>query len=329
LEEEPDDFVEVPPEPLPEGIYGMAIATLIRDTAHLSDPTKGKCSSCIKGGRLSMSMILIGISLALQLFLVVCTKTLITPPGVKAIRTLYGEYERTMYDGHVIMSKNNYSRGIDGFFNASNFDKLPQEDQDLACRIPLSQPLFLFVILMIWTMTVFKHMRNTVNLLLRMLCVPTVGSCSEAVEEADGVHTIVGLTCCQKIGATLINGAVLCMNGFLLWLGGRWLVSTTGFSDLLLNAIALEFILDLPELVYSVMVPKRTQIETQNTLIPHLYKQESAGICSLFGMYLLGVLGVFLVLMYMYHLQMVLPDYKFDVAGVCVTYLAKEMTLHR
>jgi len=37
----------------------------------------------------------------------------------------------------------------------------------------------------------------------------------------------------------------LLMSGVLLWLGCRWLLATPNFADLVLNAVALEFILTL------------------------------------------------------------------------------------
>jgi hypothetical protein len=323
------DEIEMPPEPIPDGVYGMALASLIRDSAHFSDEGKSAYIKCIKCSRLCSSCIVVVIAISFQAFLLISTKTLITPTTVKGIRQLYSKYERTMYDGHVVQNKNNHSRGIDGFFNASNFKNLSDDDQNDACRIPLSEPMFLFVVLTIWTLTVFKHIRNNLNLALRLcFAVSNVSSPHAALSENDdGTHEIVGLACFQKVGVAVVQLIVICMNCVLLWIGARWLVATNGFTDLLLNAIALEFILDLPELIYACVVPKRTQMETQNTLVRHLFPREPAHCCSLFGMYLLGLLAIVLVLLYMYLLQQVLPGYKFDVSAVCDAYLEDEMTL--
>lgn len=325
-EGEDSDVIETEPDPLPDGIYGMAMASLIRDTAHLANHEKDVVSHCIKGGRLLTSCAFIFISLFLQGYLIASTKTLITPLEVKKIRTLYGTFEQTMYDGHVTYTRFNHSRGIPGYFNASNFQELSAKDQNLSCRIPLSSPMFLFVILFIWTITCLKHIRNAVNLAVRMCAMPTVWSFSKALLKEGKQTVIVGLTCIQKTFVLLVQLAVFIINCFLLWLGARWLTSTLGFDSLLLNAIALEFILELPSLLYAAMIPKRTQLDTENLMVPHLSKFEPASCCSIFGIYFLGVLALIAVFLYMFLFEQVLPDYRHDVQLVCTEYLKEEMS---
>merc|ERR1740117_1391056 len=59
----------------------------------------------------------------------------------------------------------------------------------------------------------------------------------------------------------------------LLWLGCRWLVATNNFQDLLLNGLALEFILELSTLIYEAMAPTRGRYDLNNTkLLPPLQK---------------------------------------------------------
>merc|ERR1712217_588658 len=50
----------------------------------------------------------------------------------------------------------------------------------------------------------------------------------------------------------------------LWWLGARWLVATTSFQELLLNAVALAFITELDELIYTAMVPEDIQVLIQS-----------------------------------------------------------------
>merc|ERR1719401_2608255 len=50
-----------------------------------------------------------------------------------------------------------------------------------------------------------------------------------------------------------------------LWLlGARWLIATTSFQDLLLNAVALAFITELDELVYQALVPDDIHVLVQS-----------------------------------------------------------------
>merc|ERR1719324_47455 len=62
----------------------------------------------------------------------------------------------------------------------------------------------------------------------------------------------------------LLRCVIACV---LLFLGCRWLLATNRFADLILNAVALEFILLLKETTYLLLVPKRNQLELGTTTI--------------------------------------------------------------
>merc|ERR1740123_1124412 len=106
----------------------------------------------------------------------------------------------------------------------------------------------------------------------------------------------------------------------LIWLGCRWLVATSSFADVLLNAMALEFLLVFKDLFYTAIVPQRDKLETRQMLIP-TRKTEGP---TYFGY--LGSFGWIVVVLswsylYMRHLQRVLPDYKWDIHAVCKAYI--------
>merc|ERR1712099_26415 len=50
----------------------------------------------------------------------------------------------------------------------------------------------------------------------------------------------------------------------LLVSGSLWLVRTTSIADLMLNAVALSYVMQLDELIYSVLVPKKVTMLVQN-----------------------------------------------------------------
>merc|ERR1740130_1451586 len=91
------------------------------------------------------------------------------------------------------------------------------------------------------------------------------------VLEVDGKRkTVVGLTVTVKFFMILfIQLPCLVMNVLLLWIGCRWLVATLGFDELLLNAIALEFVLFLHELLYMAIVPYSMKQALAGTLVPY------------------------------------------------------------
>merc|ERR1711862_456298 len=55
------------------------------------------------------------------------------------------------------------------------------------------------------------------------------------------------------------------ITSYLLWLGCRWLTATNDFADLILNAVALEFIMALKEFIYLALAPVMNMRECENT----------------------------------------------------------------
>merc|ERR1712190_387168 len=98
---------------------------------------------------------------------------------------------------------------------------------------------------------------------LMLIRTDTVDSVKGMLEEQEA-NTVVlrGLTMPFKamLFFTIFLPRIL-IDLVLLWLGCRWLAATASFSDVLLNAIALEFILLLKDLVYNAVVPRRNQWE--------------------------------------------------------------------
>lgn len=159
------------------------------------------------------------------------------------MRSVYDRFEVVMYGdstSHLTTTGNHYHRGIAQYFNASNFNKLSASDRSLVCSIPLSQPLFLLAILLIWTLTCIVELRKTADMIVRLgWTTPTIMCMKEMLvqnedEDDENVLVIVGLT--WQIKAVLLTFAFLprmLVNIVLLWLGTRWIVSTLDFQDMI------------------------------------------------------------------------------------------------
>jgi len=321
--------VNMPVEPLPEGVYGFVMASLIKDSADM------KTHGMIKLFRILSAFVIYLLMFCLQIFLLYETKQLVSPGEVANARETYGNYEKVMYMdaagfSHTTTTDHGYARGIDGFFNISNFAKLSPDQRSAICTVPLSQPTFLFCILWIWTLTVLNQVRIAVNLAVRFMYLPTIGS-DEVFEqevlkptENDGVE-VVALPIWLKaalVGWILIPRILMCF--FLVWLGARWLTATLGFADVLLNALALAFTLELSELIYNAMIPYHSKLLVQRTFVKHLNKQEPENARTMFSMMLVGVVAAVFALLYIFVFQQVLPAYKWDVSEVCQSVLQKE-----
>jgi len=324
---------DLPLEPLSENIYGFIMASLIKDSADMKVHPE-HCLHSLRPLRICGAFLLCLVMFGLQGFFVVEAKALVTPHDVAVTRRVYGTYEAVMYVddsnvSHTWKTSNGYSRGITGYFNISNFAMLSQKDKELVCRVPLSQPQFLFGVLFIWALTVLNHMRMTLNLFLRIVYLPRLETMDGAVRtHADGTDEVVGLTLLMKCTLVLfVQCPRVIMNSILLWLGARWLTATLGFGDLLLNALALEFILNLSYLLYNTMVPYSGKLLVQKTFIPHMHKKEYEHCCNMFGMFSCGFIAVAMCVAYMFWLQAVLPSYKWDVHRACKIFLKQELSV--
>merc|ERR1712136_466113 len=284
----------------------------------------------LRGVRMSVALSIVAFTVGLQAFIIYETKMFVTPPYVQAIRTAYSDFENLTYrddDGtpHLTYSKYGGARGISGHYNHKHFQALSAEEQEQVCKISLSQPWFTSVVLFIWSTAVTLSLRTTFLLMLRLL-LPSATAWNEDMRESvewDGdTLTVKSLPSCVKFAFCwfLFLPKVL-VKIVLLWLGCRFLVSTMSFGDVLRNAVALTFILGIPELMFRVLVPMRGRIETTQTLVRSVFSHERASLLTYFGTFsLLLVVGLWVVL-YMTYIQDVLPEYNWDVHTTCEDYL--------
>jgi len=312
---------------LDEDLYGVSIASLLRDLRKIF---LGHGNFCLRLSRLMVTVSMLTSLVALQFYLVLEMKLKVTPESVRNIREMYDHFEEAMYPNHTILTPNNYSRGEDGFFDAGQFQHLSVEFRDSICAIPLSHPVFFACILLIWTFTVVVDIRRLIFLVILFTHrVATVRSMHDIflhddeekhgrpVRNEDQKVVLSGLTPCVKASLLIfIFLPRLALDMVLLWLGCRWLTSTDNLQDVFLNAVALEFILCLKDLIYLAVIPMRNKVETQELLIP-MDVSERANFKAYLGAFIWLLVACAWVPLYMFFLQGVLPDYKWDVRAIC------------
>jgi len=307
-------------EPLTEDTYGMAIASIVRDTKYLTREG-GSRHACIRYLRIVAAFKLLAINMGLQLFLISCIAKFSAARAVFGIRNAYSDFETHMYAGHVYLTLHNYSRGMgDKYFNTTLFDTLSETTKGKACRIPFAQPYFLFAMLTIWSLLVVGELKQTLQLFSRLvLRTSTSASMAHATQpNSEDGETIVKLTVGLKVFFTLFmvlpRAAIACV---LLWLGCRWLAATTDFQDLVLNSVGLEFVLLLKELLYHTLVPGRVKRDTVRMHVSIAHEATQPSPLAFLGTFLWGWVAVGWVYLYIYKFQAVLPGYRWDVHDVC------------
>jgi len=304
----------------------MGIAAIIKDSywiVHGEGPTAARML------QFASAVALIVFTVSLQGYFIFELGDLVTSVAVTHARKIYEEYEVAMYEpGHLYNNTAGHLRGVGGpkgpYFRPENFDGLPKDFKDEACAIPFSQPGFFAAVLIIWTLTVMNNLKRVTELLYHFCWLtPTVSSVREMLkqDEEDKTTIVKGLTCSIKFALfTCIGIPRILMNTVLLWNGSRYLAATFSFADLLLNAIALEFILLLKDLLWTVVISDRNKREVANMRYfsrEHLGRVSGMNYIETWFWLLLSILYVALY----FYFQQTLPQYNWDVRAVCHDYL--------
>jgi len=184
---------------------------------------------------------------------------------------------------------------------------------------------------MIWTLTCVREYSSLLNAFQSyVIQLPVISSMAQSVKKMGSDEKnleIVGLTWFVKglIGSVIIVRFVIC--SVLLWMGCRWLVATTDFNDLILNSVALVFILDLKDFLYMILVPTRNKHDLENTYLAPVFKVETPTPLFFLGSFAWFLVAVVWVCVYMYFFQHVLPDYKWDIREVCSAWRDRRYSL--
>jgi len=239
-----------------------------------------------------------------------------------------------MYKGHVMDSGYGFALGMGGptgpYYDVKAFESF--SDKGTVCQVPFSQWKYLGIVLYIWTLTIIGELKSAMNQVvwLSRLDSGTLNGAIEPRRESDE-YVVVGLPNYLKfmivimlvIPRTLIT-CVLC------WLGCRWLSATLDFSEVLVNAVALEFIINLNQVLYDKLMSSRNKLEVQ------LIKKElptsefdKATFCGYLGTFSWGIAGLIWVYLYLVKIQMVLPGYNWDVQMACAEWIGERYDFWR
>lgn len=231
-----------------------------------------------------------------------------------------------------------FSQGVldeDGFWSMSGSEKKQ------LCGMALSQHLFVRVILFLWVTTNVAELRDNFA-----KCAGTV-ELPRLPEELDtrlmvrdlsqttggGEFCIVCLNKSGKVGLFLlvfIPKFIIAI--FMTFIGSVWLTTARSIGDLILNSLALAFVVKVDELMAVVFFPQRLQhdVATLTLMLPANPEEKDEDIRSrnntwaYFGCAMI-VIGSAALVEVLINFQPVIPNYGTDVAIPCVAYLNKQV----
>merc|ERR1719440_584569 len=322
------DLAKCPPVDLEEDTFGIAVCSLVRDMYYQNEHGFRWNRALRMFGQVFLVMLTIGT----QIFILSKVKQLVVAGNVHDIRESYSAYELAIYTKeHVYLNANQKYRGYKEWMPpldvaVQRLNTMNDDDRESACKIPLSQPAFFFFVLLLWSLIVLGELRRATTLQMHITMLDTVESMDQSMKQEgdpeEMTYTIIGMTRFMKICITVLMFIPrMAIALYLLYVGCRFLLATSDFEGLILNAVALEFILLIKDLFYMSLVPARSHIDLSLTKInpypkrlsPHWYNFATSFVY-------LGVTVIW-VWFYMYHFQSVLPEYQWDVHEVCVKYI--------
>eukprot|EP00811_Abedinium_folium_P030733 NODE_4945_length_1827_cov_14.175882.p1 GENE.NODE_4945_length_1827_cov_14.175882~~NODE_4945_length_1827_cov_14.175882.p1 ORF type:complete len:369 (-),score=68.96 NODE_4945_length_1827_cov_14.175882:587-1693(-) len=250
IDEEGDDV------DLPEDMYGAVMYSAIFDFFEiLTGRNHNGLDLRLNILRLSFVVLILTVNYLLQLGLLYWIYVYVVGPSVHLAQRIYRDYHREIYTK-------------EGQFIWEAWEEWDHYSKSEVCGIAFGSYFFMFAIQWLWVVTMVNENNKTEQLLADIRAVAITTDANQMIdsEESDGKVRVKRLTPFVRFFLIAIVIIPKFVVGFsLLVVGVTWLTATDDFSDLILNAIALEFVVGIDNLLYEAMLPKSVVQAIQNT----------------------------------------------------------------
>lgn len=118
-------------------------------------------------------------------------------------------------------------------------------------------PLLCVIVLIAWTLNICKIIRIAVDFMVAVQGVYEKDSKVMLLEQHLQRYTISHIPASRVSWALFLGTLQVAISMVLLVVGGLWLATTTRSSDLVLNAVALSYIMEIDELIFFTVVPRQ------------------------------------------------------------------------
>lgn len=302
---------------IPEDMYGVGIIITVKDFA---DICAGH-ATCAHVTRFFFGSVCVALNIWLQFALCLWVHSYVVTPSILEIQQNYAWYSAAMFRPNGAFKENAWTEW-DG-------------PSDELCDSAMSKNGFTMAILFLWASRMLGELRECVRLerIIRGLRALPPGVCiadmvHEHGEGEDEKHDIIALNTTSRVALyflVVLPKTAVCI--VLLILGCVWFSATESFADLILNALALEFIIAIDELIFGSFFPPSMQ-ETIGRIrfaMPVDPRQATDAVATAVAdyhrsiIYLIGI-GLFVPLFF-FHLQWAIPGFRHDIAAHCAGLL--------
>mmetsp|Transcript_12992 Transcript_12992/g.25510 ORF Transcript_12992/g.25510 Transcript_12992/m.25510 type:complete len:510 (+) Transcript_12992:19-1548(+) len=296
---------------IPEDSYGAAILAIVKEMQDVYHGHGASATNVLKG---VFALVLLAVNLTLQFCILTFIASHVVQPAVYRIQKDYQSFHQESFDEH-------------GVFQPDMWRHYDRKNE--LCQIGMTSRFFYCVLLFVWVTSMLAEFRASAQLIHQVAQMPLChqGQDMLRMDEEEKI-SIIALTrrtrmlmycfvCIPKIGISM----------YLLVLGCQWLSATTSFEALVVNTMAMEFVLHVDELLYEAFLPPsyRRQVEDINFFIqerqPTPEEEEWREWSTYVKAFCFLLVGFAVVIVWSDFLQGVLPQDISDVKEHCAVYL--------
>eukprot|EP00930_Biecheleria_cincta_P036056 TRINITY_DN24759_c0_g1_i1.p1 TRINITY_DN24759_c0_g1~~TRINITY_DN24759_c0_g1_i1.p1 ORF type:complete len:547 (-),score=81.31 TRINITY_DN24759_c0_g1_i1:4-1644(-) len=117
---------------------------------------------------------------------------------------------------------------------------------------------FLLLIVVIWWLSIFTEIRKTLDWWIVVAFIDSTKGDASSLKDSDDKLEVVSIPMCHKIYLIILNIAPRTV--IVIWLsitGTQFLISADNYSDLVLNSVALGFLIEIDEMIYTAVTSHR------------------------------------------------------------------------
>jgi len=314
---------------LPHDMWGVSLLLIVKD---LPDICEG-CSTALQKFRFFYSAVTCTFNIVIQIAILFWVRLYVVLPAIVGIQEEYLNFHKVVFDTSGAVMQDAWA---------------VFEGKDRLCEAVIGNQHFLCVLLFFWSARMLVEFKEVTQLMRDLNGLPPLGKdkkVSDMVRETVSDNEEIGAERRQMNHIVALNGPArfacffgvilprICIALFLWYMGYQWLAATTHFKDLVLNALALEFVVKIDEIFYEAFFPKKFRSIIDNTTVDSTksektHELEERQMLKEFGVNMcLFLFCVAAVQLYYFCIQTVLPGYKFDIHDLCQHYWKKSGVL--
>jgi len=301
-------------------VWGAIMYVIINDLPDIKLGTQSKEQII----RVSFVLVCYFMNLFLQVMLIFWIGQKVMLPSMLEAQDSYSNFHRNAFTS--------------GDLDKEKFHNMGDE-RAVLCQVALSSELFLGTILFLWVSACMVEIRGILSRVRYVNQLPQLPAGTDATQmivpmtEGEGhfVKRKQLFICIDTSTKFMLWMAIflpkLILGLCLLLEGCVWLAAAESTVDLILNSLALAFVTQIDELIYSVYLPPRLGKNLEETtlacpmssLTPEV--KEAADIVEQYGRSLMFLVMVLVIVVAVMQFQPVLPHYAWDVSAACQDYV--------